>query len=425
MQPVDSLPINQIEELQLKLINQHLDYIYLHSDFYKNQLQSESFPLQSLDELQKLPVTTKEDIAQDNYSFFAANRKQIVEFVTTSGTLGKPISIALTQKDLDRLSENERRSLSIAGITDEDTVQITTTLDKRFIAGLAYYLGATNIGATVIRTGVGQLPFQWENIETFQVNTLVAVPTFLLKMLDYAHKKELDVVQANLKKAICIGEPVRKGNFELSKVAQTILEKSDIELFSTYASTETATAFTECEAHQGGHLLPELAIVEVLDENNQQVKDGELGEVTITPLGIEGTPLLRYKTGDLARLYTTPCSCGRTTPRLGPVEGRKKQMIKLKGTSIFPNQIEEALHQSNYFDEYVIQIEHNYLELDQVTLILPDDISDSSLHTIRLNLKAQLRVAIKLEFLSHREINNLLFPSGSRKPQKIIDLRNQ
>ncbi|MCH5688982.1 hypothetical protein LWM68_34850 [Niabella sp. W65] len=128
------------------------------------------------------------------------------------------------------------------------------------------------------------------------------------------------------------------------------------------------TAFTECEAGKGGHLNPELLIVELIDEMGQPVADGEPGEVTITTLGVEGMPLLRYKTGDICKAYTEPCSCGRHTLRLSPVIGRKKQMIKYKGTTLFAPALFEIIHRIDAIKEYVVEVYNNEIGTDEVLL---------------------------------------------------------
>ena len=113
------------------------------------------------------------------------------------------------------------------------------------------------------------------------------------------------------------------------------------------------TAFTDCEHGNGGHHHPELIIVELLDHDNHPVAEGQPGEVTITTLGVEGMPLCRYKTGDVCQAYNSPCPCGRTTLRLGPVLGRKQQMIKLKGTTLYPPAVFDVINQVNEVTDYV------------------------------------------------------------------------
>jgi len=157
----------KIASLQAELLQKHISYVLSKSNFYKRLFKDASLSgnsIQHLSELNKIPTTTKDDIEKYNDDFLCISPNKIVEFVTTSGTLGNPIAISLSFNDLERLKYNEARSLEIAGVDETDVVQITTTLDKRFMAGMAYYLGATSIGAAVIRTGIGNPGFQWENI---------------------------------------------------------------------------------------------------------------------------------------------------------------------------------------------------------------------------------------------------------------------
>ncbi|MCT4622896.1 MAG: AMP-binding protein, partial [Schleiferiaceae bacterium] len=334
----DFRSVEDIQHLQFKLLVQHFNLLKNKSPYYQQTLKDQA--LNRWEDLKSIPTTSKKDIQKNNLAFFASEKKEIVEFVTTSGTTSKPIKIGLTKSDLKRLAYNEARSLEIAGINANHTVQLTTTLDKRFMAGIAYYLGLTEIGATTIRTGHSSMKFQQENIAEFQPDALIAVPSFLLKLAETIEQPK------NLNHIICIGEPIRDSSFNPNHLSKKILNEWNVDLRSTYASTEMATAFTECSAHQGGHVLPELMVVEILDENGNEVATGELGEVTVTPLQMEGTPLLRYRTGDLARLYSEPCSCGRNTARLGPIEGRKEQRIKLKGTTLFAQQIAHVIEVS-------------------------------------------------------------------------------
>lgn len=184
------------------------------------------------------------------------------------------------------------------------------------------------------------------------------------------------------------------------------------------------TAFTECSEGKGGHMNPELAIVEILDENNNTVAPGEIGEVTVTTLGVEGMPLLRYKTGDLCRAYTEPCGCGRYTLRLSPVIGRKKQMIKYKGTTLFAPALFEIIHKIDAVKEYVAEVYSNEIGTDEVLLYLtPADFSEETQNRIASYLQARLRVMPHIKYISAEEMQKLQFPESVRKPVKFIDKR--
>lgn len=423
---IDSKDQKRILDLQNELLRKHLTYLANNSPFYQNLFKENGLDpsrINNIADLRPIPTTTKKDLEKFNSDFLCVDRKQICEFVTTSGTLGNAISIALTRSDIERLSYNEKRSLEISGVSSSDTIQITATLDKRFMAGMAYYLGATDIGAAVIRTGIGNPGFQWENILRFKPTSLIAVPSFLHKLSSFAKNNSIDPSLSSVKKAICIGEPIRNSDFSSNALQDKIQSNWNIDLYSTYASTEMATAFTECSEQQGGHLLPELLIVEILDDKGNEVLPGEIGEVTVTPLGVEGMPLLRFRTGDLSRAHIEECKCGRKTMRLGPVEGRKQQMIKLKGTTIFPQSIENVLQGFESIDTHVVELSDNELGTDKVKIYLGDNIEEKELMEIKNALRDSLRVSPEICLISGEELLNKMFPRGSRKPNKIIDLR--
>ena len=180
----------------------------------------------------------------------------------------------------------------------------------------------------------------------------------------------IDINASSVKKAVCIGENIRNTDFSLNVLGKRITDSWNIKLYSTYASTEMQTAFTECTEGRGGHLQPELLIVELLDENNQPVKAGTAGEVTITTLGVEGMPLLRYKTGDMCIAFTEPCKCGRQYPKAFACYWPEKQMIKYKGTTLFAPALFDILNGMEMIRDYVAEVYTNDIGTDEVFLYL-------------------------------------------------------
>ncbi|MEH6535263.1 MAG: AMP-binding protein [Psychroserpens sp.] len=416
--------IKAFQNEQLKLL---LNYLNTHSAFYKRLFKTHNIDINtinSLEDLAVIPTTSKEDLQNYNDDFICVPRKEIIDYVTTSGTIGEPVTFALTDSDLKRLAYNEAISFACAGINQDDVIQLMTTIDRRFMAGLAYFLGARELGAGIIRVGNGIPELQWDSIIKFKPTYIIAVPSFLLKLIEYAHKHDIDLNTSGIKGAICIGEPLREQDFSLNTLSQKIKEKWDIELFSTYASTEMNTAFTECEQQQGGHHHPELIIIEILDDDNQPVAQGEAGELTISTLGVEGMPLLRFKTGDIVKAHNSKCDCGRNTLRLGPVIGRKKQMIKYKGTTLYPPAMHNILNDFTKVESYIIEISHNNINTDEILIkIGTSDPSDDLLQEIKDHFRAKLRVLPKIEFNDKKEIRKLQFPKMSRKPMLVIDKR--
>ncbi|MGO3181402.1 MAG: phenylacetate--CoA ligase family protein [Aequorivita sp.] len=417
----------EIKVFQEEELKETLQYLNENSPFYKRFFKENNIQvseIKTLEDLRKIPVTTKDYLQQFNDDFICVPKAEIIDYVTTSGTMGDPVTFALTDNDLERLAYNEAISFACCGVGRDDTMQLMTTMDRRFMAGLAYFLGARKLGSGIIRVGSGIPELQWDSILKFKPTYLITVPSFLLKLIEYAHQHKIDLKNTGVKAAICIGEPIREQDFSLNVLAKKIKKDWDIELFSTYASTEMSTAFNECEIHNGGHHHPELIIAEILDDNDLPVEDGEVGELTITTLGVEAMPLLRFKTGDLVQSHGQPCQCERNTMRLGPVVGRKKQMIKYKGTTLYPPAMYNILNNFPEIDSYVIEIFHNDLGTDEILIkIASENISEEWLLEIKDHFRAKLRVAPKIEFASKEEIDMLRFPPLSRKPVNLIDNR--
>lgn len=418
---------NEIKLLQEERLQKLVAYLNRYSPFYKElfaQYHIDVADIKTLDDLKKIPATTKEDLQQRNNNFLCVGRDKIIEYSSTSGTLGSPVTVALTENDLNRLAYNEYSSFTCAGGLPTDIYQLMLTLDRQFMAGMAYYSGIRKMGAGIIRLGPGVPSLQWETILRLKPTAIVAVPSFIVKLIQFAKEHTIDINATSVKKAICIGENIRNTDFSLNILGKKITEAWNIKLYSTYASTEMQTAFTECGEGKGGHLQPELLIVELLDENNQQVAPGQPGEVTITTLGVEGMPLLRYKTGDICLHYEEKCSCGRTSLRLSSIVGRKKQMIKYKGTTLYPPALFDLLNEMEEVRDFVAEVYSNDIGMDEVLLhILPINYTEDCDHKIRAYLQAQLRVTPHVKYISAEEMQKMQFPESVRKPVKFIDRR--
>ena len=426
---IETQSVEAIKIFQEQKLAEALQYLDAKSKYYKTLFKSNNISIseiKTLEDLQQIPVTTKTDLQRHNTEFICVDKTEIVDYNTTSGTLGEPVFFPLTENDLERLAYNEAISFTTAQVTKTDVLQLMTTIDKCFMAGLAYFLGAKKIGAGIIRLGIASPAQHWDSILKFEPNYLIAVPSFLIKLKAFALQNNFNLNTTSVKRIICIGEPIRQDDFSLNALGKKITENWNVELFSTYASTEMATAFTECEAQQGGHHHPELVIVEILDEQNQTVKPGEVGELTITTLGLGAMPLLRYKTGDMVKAHTKSCSCGRQTLRLSPVFGRKQQMIKLKGTTLYPPAIQNVLNDVEFVIDYVIEIHHSRLDLDEVIIktLLQNPSEDQKEKLINV-LKSKLRVTPKIELASAEDLFKLKQSKGGRKPVTILDYRKQ
>lgn len=410
---------------QWKALKTQLDYLDAHSPFYQNLFSKNSISVKTLsaEGFLQIPITKKEDLAKHNSDFLCVPKSEIIDYVTTSGTLAEPVTVALNEPDLQRLAKNEEQSFRLTGLTKNDIVQITTTLDRRFMAGMAYFLGLRKLGAGIVRVGSGLPELQWDSIDRFQPTYLVAVPSFLLKLTEYAESQGINPNQSSVKAAVCIGEPLRDENFKLNTLGKKITEKWDIELFSTYASTEMATAFTECKFHQGQHIQEDLIYTEILDENHNPVQNGEVGELVVTMLGVKTMPLLRFATGDLVKKIEERCACGKKGERLSAIFGRKQQLIKYKGTTIYPQQIKDVMAGFGALKLYAIRVKTNELGTDEVEIMIDDNTPAELQQNLKSALKAKLRVIPKLVLWPKDKLKKVVHNPKNRKPVWFLDER--
>lgn len=424
---IEQSPAKEIKKFQETKLQEQLLYLNKKSKFYSDHFRRNGINIshiRNIEDLANIPPTTKEDLQQRNDEFICVPKESIIDYITTSGTLGDPVTFAMTDKDLDRLAYNEAISFTCADGSKKDIYQLMTTIDRRFMAGLAYFMGIRKMGAGVVRVGNGIPEFQWDTIHRIHPTAIIAVPSFILKIIEYAEAHQIDYRNSSIRKAVCIGEPLRNTNFTPNTLGRKILEKLPIKLYSTYASTEMGTSFTECGEGVGGHHHPELIIVEFLDDHDLPVAEGECGEVTITTLGVEGMPLLRFKTGDVCFRYSAPCKCGRTTMRLGPVIGRKNQMIKLKGTTLYPPALYDILDSIDFISNYVVEAFTNEIGTDEIIIHVGSKIPNPSKEKdIKDHFRAKLRVAPLIRFETDENIQRMQFPEANRKSVKFIDNR--
>ena len=425
---LQKLPLTEIQMIQETKMAETLAYVGANSPYYRQLFEKEKIDIakiKKVEDLQHIPVTTKQELQIHNMDFLCVPAIQILDFVTTSGTLGDPVTFALTKNDLERLALSECLSYAFCGCQPSDIIQLMVTNDRAFMAGLACLLGSFKFGSGIIRIGNGIPELQWNTIKNIRTTVLNCVPSFILKLIEYAESKGIDYRQSSIKKAICVGESIRNNDHTFNILGEKIHSLwPELSLYSNYASTEMQSSFNECEAQCGAHHKPDLTIVEFLDDNNQPVKEGEAGEITITTLGVEGMPMLRFKTGDLCVHFNEPCACGRHSLRLGPIIGRKGQMIKYKGTTLYPVALYDILDNIPSITNYIVEVYTNTIGTDNICIRVGSrDNSDLFVKQIKDLFRSKVRVAPDIIFEPIELIARKQMPPLSRKLIKFFDYR--
>jgi phenylacetate-CoA ligase len=419
-------PRETIDRLQEAHLLEHVNYCLQKSPFYSQRFGKTISKVTSLTDFIQLEFTTKDDLLKHNMEFLAVPKIEIVDTCFTSATVGTtPVNFLLTKNDLARLVHNEQVAFEISGITREDTVAVCVALERGFMAGLAYFLGGVELGAHMIRIGASGAQHIWELLKTHRPTAVIGVPSVLANVAIQALEAGENPAALKLERIMAIGESTRDKQLKQLAAINRVEQMWQASIYSTYASTEMATSFAECRERQGGHCRPEMIYVEIIDEQGNPVQDGEIGEVVVTPLGVQGMPLFRFRTGDMSFIISDNCGCGRTTRRIGPVIGRKAQLLKYKGTNVFPNAIVSIVEANpDFFGCYVEAYEGRFGEDRVVAALVPAN-HQYDLDKLKEEFRAGLRVVPELRLIDETEFRTKTQPAGKRKRQIFFDMREE
>ena len=413
--------------VQVRLLRRHLAHA-ARSPFYREFFSRSGFDprrVRTMADLARLPFTTKSELEQRGHDFLAAPAHEVVDVCESSGTTGLPVTMLQTRADLERLAYNEESCFRSAGISPGERVLVAAALDRCFMAGLAYFLGLTRLGATAIRGGSGSVAFLAELVLRHRPTALVGVPTLLAAVAEAIAARGVQPSGAGVARIVCIGEPVRWDDLSLSPLGERLAALWGASVLGTYASTEMATSFADCAFGMGGHLLPDLMEVEIVDEQVLPLPPGTAGEVVATPLQVSGMPLVRFRTGDIAALHTAPCPCGRTSPRLGPVIGRKSQMLKIKGTTVYPPAIFAVLQEIPEVRGYFLEVRDTFELSDRITVTVGAAGTGLTVESVAERIAVRTRVKPEVVIVTPEEITARTMRADKRKPIVFFDLREK
>ncbi len=417
-----TMPVSQCIEQQNILLQKHLKQAMQGTHYRQTYTDLGITPQEiSLDNFSDLPLTSRADLNDRSHLFQAVPDDKIRDLSLTSGTTGNPVRIPYTRNDLHRLAYNEAMAFHGAGVKKGDTYLVGVTIDRCFIAGLAYYSGLVELGATAVRSGPGQPARQWEFIEQLRPKGIIGVPSFLLQIGKWALEHGKKPSESSIQSLITIGEPIRRPNFDLTPLGYDLQEIWQTPIHASYGATELETGISECVMQRGGHIHPELMLAEIIDEQGNLVAHGKSGELVVTPLGVEGFPLVRFRTGDITRIDPTPCDCGWTTPRIGPIEGRLAQRLKVKGTTIYPDTIFQVLQEIKELGPAYLEVTASYDLSDEIKVVVAEE-SAISVKEITNLLQARLRVRPEVEKQPGKAIMTKM-SSGGHKLKRFFDNR--
>ena len=424
----ETLPRQALDAIKLKRLQDLVERVYATVPFYKKAFDEKGIKpdeIRSLEDLQKLPFTLKQDL-RDNYPFamFATPMEKVVRIHASSGTTGKPTVVGYTQKDIDTWSELMARTLAAAGTHKGDIVHNAYGYGL-FTGGLGFHYGAERLGASVIPVSGGNTKRQVLLMKDFGPTVLTCTPSYALRLGEVAAEEGVDFRSLKFRVGVCGAEPWSEN------MREEIENKLGIDAVDIYGLSEIIGpgVSVECiEAKQGLHVFEDHFIVETIHpETGESVPYGEPGELVFTTLTKEAFPLIRYRTRDLSVLNGEPCKCGRTLVRMGRITGRSDDMLIIRGVNVFPSQIESVLLDREDVDPYYLLIVDRKDNLDslEVNVEITEEAFSGAVkdlqaveRDIEKDVKDLLGVSCTVRLVEPRTIQR-----SEGKAQRVIDKR--
>ena len=418
---------DELLTVQGERLRETVERVYFHVPYYRQKMQERGLGpenIHSLDDLSKLPFTTKTDL-RDNYPFglFASPMSEIVRLHASSGTTGKPTVVGYSRKDIATWSEVMARTLYSAGATKDDFIHIAFGYGL-FTGGLGLHYGGEKIGASVIPVSGGNTKRQLQLMHDFGSTVLACTPSYALYLAEALEESGLNREDLRLRVGVFGAEPWTEN------MRREIEEKLRIKAIDIYGLSEVIGpgVASECLLQNGLHINEDHFYPEIIDPDTLEVlPPGKSGELVFTTITKEGLPLIRYRTRDLTRLNYDRCSCGRTLVRMDKCLGRSDDMLIIRGVNLFPSQVESILLEMSEIKPYYQLIVDRVNNLDEIELkveveeqFFQDKIGQlmSLRQKIQQNLESSLGLSIKITLVEPKTLER-----SEGKSKRVFDKR--
>ncbi len=426
---LEALTRTQLEELQWTRLQKTLERV-AHSPFYGGRFREwglNSSGFQGLDDLSRLPFTTKKDLRSAYpYGFLCTPKDKLVRLHVSSGTTGQATAIFYTQKDVENWANLLARSMYMTGARPGDTFQNLTGYGL-FTGGLGFHYGAERLGLLTIPAGAGNSKRQIQLMQDFSTSVIHIIPSYALLLMPIMMEMGVDPRrELNLRIGFVGAEPYSE------EVRRRIEDFYGMRVYNSYGLSEMngpGVAF-ECPCQQGMHLWEDFYLVEIIDPQTlEPVPPGSYGEMVLTSLTREAMPLLRYRTKDLTRILPGECPCGRVHRRLDRMQGRSDDMFIIKGVNIFPVQVEQVLMNipevgNNY--QILLRNENNIddmiVRVEVTDRVFVEDMRrlQTLQKKIARDLRGELLVTPQVELVEPHSL-----PKNEGKAVRLVDERKQ
>lgn len=426
-QQYECMAREDLEQLQLERLQSTLNRVSRNVPFYREKFEEmdiDPYDFAGLEDVQRLPFTTKQDI-RDNYPYglFAVPLREVVRLQSSSGTTGKPTVVGYTSSDVRKWSSLAARVLTAAGVSRHDVVQIALGYGL-FTGGFGFHYGAELAGASVIPSSSGNTRRQVMIMQDYKTTALVSTPSYALHLADVMDEMGVNANSLDLRYGLFGAEPWSEA------MRAEIEDRLKVQATDNYGVSEIMGPGVsgECLERQGLHVNEDHFLVEIVDpKTGKALPAGATGELVVTSLTKEAFPVIRFRTGDLTRLIDEPCACGRTLRRMGRVVGRSDDMLVIRGINVFPSQVETVIRQEPELElHYQIVVEReNHLDKATVMVEAPEELvvdriseSQGVIRRLQKRLESELGVFMEVKLLEARTLER-----GEGKAQRVIDKR--
>jgi len=418
---------DELRQLQLEQLQATLSRVYMNVPFYRkkfDELSIDPDEFRSLEDIRKLPFTTKHDL-RDNYPYglFAVPLREVVRIHASSGTTGMSTVVGYTKNDIKTWSNLVARVLTAGGVTKDDVVQIAFGYSL-FTGGFGLHYGAERIGASVIPISSGNTARQIKIMQDFKTTALVCTPSYAMLIADTIHEMGININSLSLKYGLFGAEPWSE------KMRQEIQDKLKIIATDNYGLSEVMGPGVagECMERKGLHINEDHFFVEIINpETLEPVPSGDMGELVITTLAKEAFPVIRFRTRDLTRLIPELCPCGRKMLRMQRVMGRTDDMLIIRGVNVFPLQIENVLMSIEGTEPHYQIVVDRKGALDDVTVMVEvseaiffDEMKKQNelMETIKKRLSSELNISVNVKLVEKKSLERT-----EGKAKRVIDKR--
>lgn len=419
----------EMRKVQSERLIKTVNRVYNNVPFYKKKMDEAGVlpgDIKSIDDITKLPYTTKQDL-RDNYPFglFAAPMEDVVRIHASSGTTGKPTVVGYTKNDIEDWAETMARTFSCAGGTKHDIIQVAYGYGL-FTGGLGAHYGAERLGAAVVPISGGNTKKQIMLMQDFGTTMVACTPSYILYIAETMVEMGIDPKSLKLK-AGCFGAEPWTDNMR-----KEIESKLGILAIDIYGLSEVMGpgVSSECPARNGLHVNEDYYVPEIIHpETLQPVKEGEQGELVFTTIKKEALPLLRYRTRDISSLHHEKCDCGRTLVRMSKVAGRSDDMLIIRGVNVFPSQIESVLLEiGDTAPHYQIIVDRKgALDMMEIQIEMTPELFSDQVRKlenvekkIKMSLESTLGISSKITLVEPKSIER-----SEGKAKRVIDLRKE